>query len=66
MSQLLLMMTDGGKTHHDVQRIFSAPEIKRIQSHTHRLMPDKEIDPVSNVEIATIIDVPVLKCKYHH
>ena len=46
------------KAHVDVQRIHSAKESARIQGHTHQLMQKKEIGPVLNIAIATVIDVP--------
>ena len=43
--------------HFDVQRIHSAPETERIQSHTHQLMQKKKLVQSLIFEIAAIVDV---------
>ena len=46
-----------GKTHFDVQK-FSAPRNQEDSKPYASFDANKQIDPVLNVEIASIIDVP--------
>ena len=57
MLRLFLRMTnaeDARQCAKNTQRI----EIRRIQDHSHRSMQTKRIEPILNIEIALIVDVP--------
>ena len=64
--RLLLKMTDWRKHTSSMCKENTAPTNPEVSRPYASIDAEQEIGSVLNIGLATVIDVPVLKCKYHH